>query len=288
MSLNESIVEDAAIEWFRELGYSFAHGPEIAPGEPAAERASFGDVVLVGRLREAIARINPAVPPEAREEALRKVLRPETPSLTGNNRAFHRMLRDGVEVEYQRPDGTLAGDRVRLVDFADAGENDFLVVNQFAVVEGQHHRRPDLVVFVNGLPLAVIELKNAADEDATIWTAYQQLQTYKAEVPALLQYNEVLIVSDGLQARIGSLTAKAEWFKVWRTVDGESDAPKSVLELEVMVRGVFEKRRFLDLLEHFIAFEEDPDTGARGKIIAGYHQFTPSTPPSRKPCAPAA
>ena len=272
-AFNESIVEDAAVEWFRGLGYSFAHGPELAPGEPAAERASFGDVVLVGRLREAIARINPAVPPEAREEALRKVLRPETTSLTGNNRAFHRMLRDGVEVEYQRPDGSLAGDRVRLVEFTDAGQNDWLVVNQFAVVEGQHHRRPDLVVFINGLPLAVIELKNAADEDATIWTAYQQLQTYKAEVPALLQYNEVLIVSDGLQARIGSLTAKGEWFKVWRTVDGEGDAPKSALELEIMVRGVFEKRRFLDLLEHFIAFEEDSDTGALGKIIAGYHQF---------------
>ena len=273
MSMTESIVEDAAVEWFRGLGYSFAHGPELAPGEPAAERTSFGDVVLVGRLREAIARINPAVPPEAREEALRKVLRPETPSLTGNNRDFHRMLRDGVEVEYQRPDGSLAGDRVRLLDFGDASANDWLVVNQFAVVEGQHHRRPDLVVFINGLPLAVIELKNAADEDATIWTAYQQLQTYKAEVPALLAYNEVLIVSDGLQARIGSLTAKGEWFKVWRTVDGEGDAPKSALELEVMVRGVFEKHRFLDLLEHFIAFEEDPDTGALGKIIAGYHQF---------------
>ena len=176
-SFIESIVEDAAIEWFRSLGYSFTHGPKLAPDEPAAERASFGDVILAGRLREAVARINPQVPPEARAEAFRKVLRPDTASLTDNNRAFHRMLRDGVEVEYQRPDGSLAGDRVRLVDFSDAGENDWLVVNQFAVVEGQHHRRPDLVVFVNGLPLAVIELKNAADEDATIWTAYQQLQT---------------------------------------------------------------------------------------------------------------
>ncbi len=146
-------------------------------------------------------------------------------------------------------------------------------MNQFTVIEGQHNRRPDIVVFVNGLPLAVIELKNAADEDATIWSAYAQLQTYKAEIPSLLHYNAVLVVSDGLQARIGSLTANQEWFKVWRTIDGEGDAPKTALELEVLVRGVFERQRFLDLLQHFIVFEEDPDSGALHKIIAGYHQF---------------
>jgi type I restriction enzyme R subunit len=273
MSLNESIVEDAALEWFGELGYAVGHGPHLAPGEPAAERDSFSEVVLVKRLREAIRRLNPAIPEEAREEALRKVMRVGTPSLTQTNRAFHRMLRDGVPVEYPRPDGSIAGDHVRLVDFGDVRANDWLAVNQFTVIEGQHNRRPDIVVFLNGLPLGLIELKNAADEDATIWSAYAQLQTYKAEIASLLHYNAALVVSDGLQARMGSVTANQEWFKVWRTIDGEGDAPKTALELEVLVRGVFERQRFLDLLHHFIVFEEDPDSGALHKIIAGYHQF---------------
>ncbi len=272
-ALNESHVEEAALEWFGELGYAIGHGPNMAPGESAAERESFGEVVLVGRLREAIHRLNPAMPQEARDEALRKVLRVATTSLVQTNRAFHRMLRDGVDVEYPRADGSIKGDKARLIDFADVYANDWLVVNQFTVIEGQHNRRPDMVVFINGLPLAVIELKNAADEDATIWSAYAQLQTYKAEIPSLLHYNAVLLVSDGLQARIGSLTANQEWFKVWRTIDGERDAPKTALELEVMLRGVFERQRFLDLLHHFIVFEEDPDSGALHKIIAGYHQF---------------
>ena len=216
MSLNEAIVEDAALSWFGELGYAVRHGPNIAPGESGAERSSFGDVVLVARLRDAIQRLNPLIPEEAQDEALRKVLRPDTPSVTRTNRAFHKMLRDGVEVEYRRPDGSIAGDRVLLLDFLDPAANDWFVVNQFTVNETHHNRRPDLVVFVNGLPLALIELKNAADEDATVWSAYAQLQTYKAEIPSLLQYNELMIVSDGLHARIGSLTANQEWFKVWR------------------------------------------------------------------------
>ncbi|MFN0075957.1 MAG: type I restriction endonuclease subunit R, partial [Prosthecobacter sp.] len=272
-TLNESIVEDAALEWFGELGYAVGHGPHLAPGEPAAERDSFSEVVLVGRLREAIRRLNPAIPEEAREEALRKVLRVGTPSLTQTNRAFHRMLRDGVPVEYPRPDGSIKGDQVWLVDFDDVRANDWFVVNQFTVIEGQNNRRPDIVVFVNGLPLGLIELKNAADEDATIWSAYAQLQTYKAEIASLLHYNAALVVSDGLQARMGSVTANQEWFKVWRTIDGQRDAAPGSLELETLIRGVFERQRFLDLLHHFIVFEEDPDTGALHKIIAGYHQF---------------
>jgi type I restriction enzyme R subunit len=294
MSLNESIVEDAALEWFGELGYAVGHGPQIAPGEPAAERDSFGAVVLIERLREAIRCLNPAIPEDAREEALRKVLRVAMPSLVQTNRVFHRMLRDGVEVEYPRLDGSIAGDRVRLLDFDLPLANDWFVVNQFTVIEGQHNRRPDIVVFVNGLPLGLIELKNAADEGATIWSAYAQFQTYKAEIPSLLQYNAVLVVSDGLQARIGSLTANQEWFKVWREVDadstppspglrppspsgrgagGEGSKPTARLELETLIQGVFDPQRFLDLLQHFIVFEEDPDNGTLHKIIAGYHQF---------------
>jgi len=273
MSLDETIVEDAALEWLGELGYAVGHGPHLAPGEPAAERDSFGEVVLAGRLRAAIRRLNPAIPGEAREEALRKVLRVGTPSLTQTNRALHRMLRDGVPVEYPRPDGSIAGDHVRLVDFAEVKANDWLAVNQFTVIEGQHNRRPDIVIFVNGLPLGLIELKNAADEDATIWSAYAQLQTYKAEIPSLLHYNAALVVSDGLQARMGSVTANQEWFKVWRTIDGQRDATPGLLELETLIRGVFDRQRFLDLLQHFIVFEEDPDAGSLHKIIAGYHQF---------------
>jgi len=229
MSLNESIVEDAALTWFGELGYAIGHGPHIAPGEPAAERDSFGEVVLVGRLREAIRRLNPAIPEEAREDALRKVLRVATTSLTQTNRAFHRMLRDGVDVEYARPDGSIKGDKARLVNFANVSANDWFVVNQFTVIEAQHNRRPDVVVFVSGLPLGLIELKNAADEDATIWSAYAQLQTYKAEVPSLLHYNAALVVSDGLQARMGSLTVKRILNKYGYPPDMQDEAVKTVL-----------------------------------------------------------
>lgn len=273
MSLTESHLEDAAVSWFQDLGYSFLHGPDLAPGESASERSSFHDVVLIERLQSAIARLNPAIPVEAQEEAARKVLRIASPSLIQTNRAFHKMLRDGVEVEYPRADGSIAGDHVRLVDFADPESNDWLVVNQFTVIEGQHNRRPDIVVFINGLPLGLVELKNAADTDATIWAAYHQVQTYKAEIPSLLHYNAVLVISDGLEARIGSITANQEWFKVWRTISGEGDAPKGKLELDVLVKGVFEPQHFLDLLQHFILFEEDSDSGSIHKIIAGYHQF---------------
>ena len=273
MTLNESIVEAAALGWFQELGYAVLPGPQLAPGEPTAERETFSDVVLVGRLREAIRKLNPAIPEDAREEALRKLLRLATPSLLQTNRAFHRLLREGVPVEYPRSDGSIAGDHVRLVDFTTVAANDWLVVNQFSVSDGQHNRRPDLVVFLNGLPIGLIELKNAAAEGATIWSAYSQLQTYKAEIPSLLSTNAVLVVSDGLQARIGSLTSNQEWFKVWRTIDGEADAPATELELETLIRGVFAPERFLDLLQHFMVFEEDPDSGALHKIIAGYHQF---------------
>src|SRR5436190_2283757 len=273
MKLDESIIEEAALSWFKELGYSVAAAPHLAPGEIATERGSFADVVLMSRLRDAIARLNPAVPNDARDEALRKVLRHDAPSLVRNNRAFHRMLRDGVPVEFRRDDGSIAGDHVRLIDFDNPDTNDWLAVNQFTVIEGQNNRRPDIVVFVNGLPLGIIELKIPEDTDKWFAAAYNQIQTYKQEIPPLMHYNAVTVVSDGLEARIGSLTANQEWFKVWRTIEGEFDAPATALELETLVRGVFEKRRFLDLIRNFIAFEDDPDSGEIHKLIAGYHQF---------------
>src|SRR5215217_2550996 len=185
-----------------------------------------------------------------------KAIRSESPSLVDNNRHFHQMLTEGVDVEYRVAEGRIAYDKVRLVDFDYPENNDWLAVNQFTVIEHDRNRRPDVVVFVNGLPLGLMELKNPADEDATIRGAYNQIQTYKNEILSLFPYNEVLVVSDGVAARVGTLTAPWEWFLPWRTIEGEDLAPKSIPELEVVTKGVFEKRRFLDLMRQFIVFEQ--------------------------------
>jgi type I restriction enzyme R subunit len=275
----ESVVEEAALAWLAGLGWEVAHGQELIEG-PLPERADYGQVVLKGRLRAALSRLNPALPAGALEDASRKLLHPEGPTLVARNHALHRMMVDGVTVEYRRADGSIAGDQARVLDFDDPDGNDWLAVNQFTVVETGDHtgsprrqvmtRRPDVVLFVNGLPLAVIELKNAADENATIWTAYDQLQTYKAQIPSLFEHNAALVVSDGLTARLGSLTANKEWFLPWRTIGGE-EITAAVAELEVLLAGAFEHRRFLDLIRYFTVFEGDG--GAPVKKIAGYHQF---------------
>jgi type I restriction enzyme R subunit len=218
-----------------------------------------------------MAQLNPSVPAEALEEAVQKVLRAQSPSLVQNNRAFHRILIDGVDVEYVS-DGRVIYDKARLVDFDNPHNNDWVAVNQFTVVEGQYNRRPDIVLFVNGLPLAIVELKNPADEQATIWTAFNQLQTYKEQISLLFTFNEVLVISDGLEARIGSLTSDREWFLPWRTVEGEELAPVSMPQLEVVVKGAFDRKRFLKLLAHLIVFEDDK-AGTASKKIAGYHQY---------------
>ena len=253
------------------LGYTVTSGLEIAPDGLFSERTDYGQVVLVERLRQAIARLNPSIPEEAMEDALRKVLRIHEPALVTTNRAFHRFLTDGVDVEYSGESGRVIGDKVWLLDFAKPENNDWLVVNQFTVVEDRHNRRPDVIVFVNGLPLVVIELKNAADENATIWSAFQQLQTYKLQIPSLLAYNTLLIISDGLQARVGSLTADRERFMPWRTTDGKEVAPLNVPQLHVLLAGLLDKRRFLEYVRHFTVF--DDDNGTVVKKIAGYHQF---------------
>jgi type I restriction enzyme R subunit len=277
-SFTESVVEDAALAWLESLGYTVKHGPDITPGGDILtlipsqwERENYSQVVLADRLRQALVRLNPTLPVEAIEDAFRKITRLEGATLDARNRTFHRLLVDGVTVEY-RTDGAIRGAQARLLDFDDPENNDWLAVNQFTVVENNHNRRPDVVIFVNGLPLGVIELKNAADEDATIWDAYQQLQTYHAEIQSLFAYNETLLISDGVQARIGSLGAGREWFKPWRTITGESLAEAHLPELQVMIQGVFDKRRFLDLVRYFIVFE-DFGGGAVAKKIAGYHQF---------------
>jgi len=268
----ESIVEDAGLAWLEGLGYAVLPGPQIAPGELYAEREDYTQVILQERLRQALLRLNPDLPPEAVEDTFRKLTCANAPSLIERNRTLHRMLVDGVNVEYRRRDGSIAGAQARLLDFDAPDNNDWLAVNQYTVAEGQHTRRPDVVLFVNGLPLAVIELKNPADENATIWTAYQQLQTYQVQIASLFTYNVALVISDGVQARIGAIGAGREWFKPWRTVTGQDDAAPSLVELQVLLEGVFDKRRFLDLVRHFVVFEH-LGGGVLAKKLAGYHQF---------------
>jgi len=271
---SESVVEDAALAWLGGLGYTVVHGPEIAVGEPGAERSdpAYRDVILERRLRQGLVQLNPDLPPEALEDAYRKLTRSDAPSLVERNRTMHRLLVDGVTVEYRRKDGSIAGAQARVIDFDVPDNNDWLAVNQFTVAEGQHTRRPDVVLFVNGLPLGVVELKNPADESATVWSAFQQLQTYQAQIPVLFATNALLVVSDGVQARIGTLGAGKEWFKPWRTIGGREDAAASLAELQVLLEGVFEKRRLLSLVRHFIVFE-DFGGGKLAKKLAGYHQF---------------
>lgn len=268
----ESEVEEVALDWLAGLGYSIEHGPEIAPGEPVAERDNFDQVILEARLRASLGKLNPELPQEAIDDAFRKLTRVDGSTLPPRNRAAHKMLVEGVTVEYKKPDGSIAGAQVTVIDFANPENNDWLAVNQFSVTEAKNTRRPDIVLFVNGLPLTVIELKNPADEDATIWAAFSQLETYKQQIPSLFNYSELLVISDGLQARVGTITSGKEWFKPWRTVTGEGLAEAMLPELQVMFEGVFEHRRFLDMVRYFIVVEDDGGGGLTKKM-AGYHQF---------------
>ena len=255
-TLTEADVESAALEWLDGLGWGVAHGPDIAPDAPGAERDDYGQVVLERRLRDALAELNPKLPADALDDAYRKLTRAEGSTLEARNRAFHRMLVDGVTVEY-RADGAIRGAQVQVIDFDDPPANDWLAVNQLSVTENRNTRRPDVVLFLNGLPLGVIELKNPVDEDATIWTAWQQLQTYRVELPSLFSFNELMMVSDGTQARIGTLTAGREWFKPWRTISGETLAGPHLTELQVMIEGVCAPERLLALVRDFVVFEDD-------------------------------
>lgn len=266
----ESDIENVALEWLAGMGYTILPGPSIAPGELTAERSEYDVVVLTGRLREAMVNINPDLPESAIDEAIRAVCRIESPSLIENNRRFHRFLTDGVDVSYRKDDHE-AHAKVWLLDLDDLANNDFLAVNQFTVMENRRNRRPDIVVFVNGLPIGVIELKNPADENATIRHAFNQLQTYKADIPTLFAFNELLLISDGLEARMGTVTSGWDRFMPWRMIDGKDVAPKGAVELEVLLKGTFEKRRLLDLILNFVVFEDDGATVV--KKLAAYHQF---------------
>jgi type I restriction enzyme R subunit len=267
----ESVVEDAALDYLHELGYEIAFGPDISPGGKRPERRSYSDTVLVGRIKRAIDTFNSRIPREAREEAIRKLLRTESQDLTYNNKSFHKMLVEGISVEYQRKDGSIAGDSVLLLDLQNPENNEFLAVNQFTVIENNNSRRPDIVLFVNGVPLVVIELKNPADENATIESAHRQLDTYKSQISSLFTYNEILIIADGIEARAGTISSNMERFMMWKTIDGKQLAPPTVPQLEVLLRGMCNKKVLLDLVRHFVVYEELPQ--GMTKKVAAYHQY---------------
>lgn len=269
--LSEAAIEQLVLDQLASLSYEIATDAEIGPDGKAPEREAYVDVVLLKRLTAAIERLNPAIPAEARGDALRKVLATEKPSLIEENRRLHKLMVEGVDVEFYSEDGTIRGDKVRLINFDDLAANDWLATSQFTVIEGSFNRRPDIVVFINGLPLGVIELKAPGGENATLAGAHNQLQTYKAQISSLFRTNAVLVTSDGITARVGSLTADQERFMPWRTTDGKVIAAKGLPELNILIEGIFERRRLLDLLRDFTVFCE---TGSGlAKIIAGYHQF---------------
>lgn len=268
---NESELEIAALEWLEEMDYEIVEGPDIAPDGDYAERESFHDVVLVDRLRDSLKRINPTLDQKVIEEAVQQIIANASPNIVLNNKQFHKFVTDGIEIQTQGTDGYNPTVSVYVFDFEDPKNNDFMAVNQFTIIEGQANKRPDIIVFVNGLPLVVIELKNATNEDVDITDAYNQLQTYKQAIPTLFRYNALLIVSDGINARVGSLTANEERFMKWRTVDGETLASPAEPQLEVMIKGMLEPSRLLDVVQSFILFQTDGvDTF---KILAAYHQY---------------
>ena len=268
--MTEDQLEQETLGWLADVGYTHRYGPDIAHDGADPQRASYRQVVLPFRLREAIQRLNPGVPTAAREDALQRVLDLGVPSQMAANRAFHKLLVGGVPVQYQK-DGETRGDFVRLMDWADASRNEFWAVNQFTIKGPHHTRRPDIILFINGLPLVLIELKNPADLNADVWKAYDQIQTYKAQIPDVFQYNEVLVISDGTDARLGSLSANSERYLQWRTIDGVALDPLGEFnELQTLARGALAPKYLLDYLRYFVLFEDD---GALVKKIAGYHQF---------------
>ncbi|MBV1929028.1 MAG: type I restriction endonuclease subunit R [Gammaproteobacteria bacterium] len=269
--ITEDQLEQLCLDWFQSVGYDYVCGYDIAPDGDSPERSDYRQIILHDRLLNRLKMINSHIPLASLEQVALQVSKPETPMLIKNNKAFHQLLLEGVKVEYKDADGKEKTDYVQLIDFANMANNQFLVVNQYTITGNKGNRRPDVIVFINGLPLAVLELKNPADSNADIWSAYQQLQTYKDEISDLFMFNEALVVSDGLNARVGSLTANKERFMPWRTIANEDDRPLFEYALETLVKGFFKPELLLDYIRHFILFEQDGDTTI--KKIAGYHQF---------------
>ncbi|WP_028786960.1 type I restriction endonuclease subunit R [Terrimonas ferruginea] len=278
--ISENHIEQLAIERLETLGYEYIYGPDIAPDSETPERSSFEQVLLLDRLQEAVRRINPALPADAQQEAIREIQRIASPELIANNETFHRLLTEGISVTIQK-DGEERGDRVWLIDFDNPHNNEFLVVNQFTIIENGHNKRPDVLLFINGIPLVLMELKNAGDEKATIDSAHRQVDTYKNIIPGLFTYNGFVVISDGLEARVGSLSAGLSRYMAWKSADGKVEASHLVSQLETLIQGMLNKETLIDLLRHFIVFEkskkEDPQTGITSittvKKLAAYHQY---------------
>ena len=278
--ITENEIEEFAIKLLEYLGYEYVYAPDIAPDTAQSERASYEEVLLLGRLEEAICRVNPSIPSDICAEALKEVQRINSPELLNNNEAFHRMLTEGIKVSYQK-ESNQRGDLVWLIDFEHPENNEFVVANQFTVIENGNTKRPDVILFVNGIPLVVIELKNPADENATVKSAFKQLQTYKTIIPSLFTYNGFMIISDGLEARAGSLSAGMTRFMSWKSADGKEEASHLVGQLETLINGMLNKETLLDLIRHFVVFEkskkEDAATGITTistiKKLAAYHQY---------------
>ncbi|MBN1245547.1 type I restriction endonuclease subunit R [Candidatus Bathyarchaeota archaeon] len=270
----ESEVEDDCLGMLRDLGYTIVCGPDISEGGLYPER-KYNEVVLVRRLREALKRINKGIPENTIDEAVKKVLRAASQNLVADNQEFHKLAVNGVNVQYKRKDGSIKDELVWLFDYDDVANNEFLAVNQFTIIEERNNRRPDIILFINGLPIVIIELKNPADEKATVWSAYNQLQTYKQQIPSIFRYNEILVISDGLEARAGTLTSKTERFTPWKTVNTKK-MPKTMSQIEVLINGMLNKQTLLDLVRHFIVYEVDRDKDGNiqlSKKLAAYQQY---------------
>lgn len=267
----ESHLEEATIEWFDELGYEIVFGPDIAPDGEYPEREDYSDVILSDRLKEALTRINPKMPSSAIDDAFRQIVIPQSPSLIMNNKAFQKMITDGIDVQVRQTDASYRTEKVYLFDLEKPLNNEFMVANQFTIVEHGVEKRPDVIAFVNGIPLVVIELKSVSDENVDITDAFNQLQTYKMTIPSLFTYNSFMVTSDGINARAGTLSSDEDRFMAWRTIDGDDVASLSIPQLEVLIKGMFQTERFLDIIKHFVLFQSDgADTT---KILAGYHQY---------------
>lgn len=267
----ESHLEEATLEWFADLGYEIVFAPDIAPDGEFPERADYSEVILPQRVKDALFRINKGLPAEALEDAYRQITVPNSPNLLVNNKAFQKMITDGIDVSYRLDNGEVKYTQAHIFDFEKPLNNDFMAVNQFTIIENRTEKRPDVIVFVNGLPVVVIELKSASNEEVNITDAYNQLQTYKQTIPSLFTYNSFMVISDGINARAGTLTSDEERFMAWRTIEGDEVAPLSVPQLEVLIMGMFKRERFLDIIRQFVLFQTDgKDTF---KILAGYHQY---------------
>ena len=289
--ITENQIELYAIEELGRRGYQYIHGLAIAPGAEASERESFGQILLIDRLRKQVAIINPDIPETAREQAVQKAVRLYAPDLLTNNEEFHSFLIEKIKIPYIQ-DGFERSYEVALIDFENITNNEFLVVNQYTIVENNQNKRPDILLFVNGIPLVVIELKNAADEQATIAKAFNQIQTYKAIIPSLFTYNALCVISDGLEAKAGSLSADLSRFMAWKSADGKKEASRFVPQLETLIKGMLNKATLLDLVRNFVVFEktkkEDAATGiTQIETIRSWRltiNTTPSTKPSKARC----